>query len=462
MEDPCGPSCSTVPAASGWQRCRIPRQGRTDRRQGGLLRDLRHRHPHHGRRVPAHALPDHAGPRVRRHRRGHRPRRRDGPAGRRPGGGRPVDLLRLLPALPGRPGNLCENWAAIGDTIDGAFAEYVAVPADNAYRLPDGFDGQAAAMIEPLACAVHGLRRLGPVFGDSVVLTGAGTMGLLLLQLLVHAGAGPVTVVDRVSERLEVASKLGAARIVSDLASWPTSASRSRSTRPACRPSIDRVGLLDRGGRLLVFGGRRPRPPSASRRSASTMTRSPSPGRWRSAQLRPGRGAAHPRRGGPAAAAGAPLPLKEWGEALRRVRSGQGIKWHIGRPDRARGGLAAGGLGGRGVRGRQKGAVIRRWSAQETRNRGRRRGPDRPRRRTTARWTRARAAVRSTPRGPWPGSGSRPTFLGRLAGDGFGALLRSRLTGDGVTLGVPVPATQPSTLAVADVDQAGSPGTGST
>jgi len=105
--------------------------------------------------------------------------------------------------------NLCENWAAIGDTVDGAFAEYVAVPAANAHLLPDGIDGQLGAMIEPLACAVHGLRRLGGVFGDTVVLTGAGTMGLLLLQLLVHAGAGPVTVVDRVPDRLEVARKLG-------------------------------------------------------------------------------------------------------------------------------------------------------------------------------------------------------------------------------------------------------------
>ncbi len=94
--------------------------------------------------------------------------------------------------------NLCENWAAIGDTVDGAFAEYVAVPAVNAHRLPDGVDGQLGAMVEPLACAVHGLRRLGPLFGDTVVLAGAGTMGLLLLQLLLHSGAGPVTVVDRV------------------------------------------------------------------------------------------------------------------------------------------------------------------------------------------------------------------------------------------------------------------------
>src|SRR3984885_14101983 len=109
--------------------------------------------------------------------------------------------------------NLCENWAAIGDTVDGAFAEYVAVPAVNAHRLPDGVDGQLGAMVEPLACAVHGLRRLGPLFGDSVLLTGAGTMGLLLLQLLVHSGAGPVTVVDRVADRLPGARKLGAAHV---------------------------------------------------------------------------------------------------------------------------------------------------------------------------------------------------------------------------------------------------------
>src|SRR6202046_900382 len=46
--------------------------------------------------------------------------------------------------------NLCENWAAIGDTVDGAFAEFVAVPAANAHRLPDGVDGQLGAMVEQL------------------------------------------------------------------------------------------------------------------------------------------------------------------------------------------------------------------------------------------------------------------------------------------------------------------------
>jgi multiple sugar transport system ATP-binding protein len=76
---------------------------RSDRRQGGLLRDLRHGPAHHGWRVPADALPDHARPRVRRDGRGHRGRCRDRPARGRPCGGGPVAVLRILPTLPVRP-----------------------------------------------------------------------------------------------------------------------------------------------------------------------------------------------------------------------------------------------------------------------------------------------------------------------------------------------------------------------
>src|SRR5258708_16966001 len=110
--------------------------------------------------------------------------------------------------------NLCENWAAIGDTKNGAFAEYVAVPAVNAHKLPNRIDGQYGAMAEPLACAVHGLRRLGPVIGESVAVIGAGTMGLLPLPLLLRAGAGPGPVVDRVASRLARARQLRAAPAV--------------------------------------------------------------------------------------------------------------------------------------------------------------------------------------------------------------------------------------------------------
>ena len=173
--------------------------------------------------------------------------------------------------------------------MDGAFAEYVAVPAVNAHRLPDGIDGQAAAMVEPLACAVHGLRRLGPVFGDSVVLTGAGTMGLLLLQLLVHAGAGPVTVVDRVPDRLAVARKLGAARVAGDVGELADERFEIAVDATGVPAVIDAVAGPARPGRAAARLRRvaRPRRRSASRRSASTTTRSPSPARWRSCAASP-------------------------------------------------------------------------------------------------------------------------------------------------------------------------------
>jgi 2-desacetyl-2-hydroxyethyl bacteriochlorophyllide A dehydrogenase len=228
-------------------------------------------------------------------------------------------------------GNLCENWAAIGDTVDGAFAEYVAVPAVNAHRLPDGIDGQLGAMVEPLACAVHGLRRLGPLFGDSVVLTGAGTMGLLLLQLLVHSGAGPVTVIDRVSDRLEVARKLGAARTASDLTELDGARFEIAVDATGVPAVVDGVsGLLDRGGRLLVFGVA----PAEATMSLSpfrvyndeiTVTGSMAILRsFAPAVELIGSGAIDPRP-----LLSAPLPLDQFGEALHRVRSGQGIKWHV-------------------------------------------------------------------------------------------------------------------------------------
>jgi 2-desacetyl-2-hydroxyethyl bacteriochlorophyllide A dehydrogenase len=227
--------------------------------------------------------------------------------------------------------NLCENWAAIGDTVSGAFAEYVAVPAVNAHRLPDGIDGQLGAMVEPLACAVHGLRRLGPLFGDTVVLTGAGTMGLLLLQLLVHAGAGPVTVVDRVADRLAVARKVGAARTAASLSDLDGERFEIAVDATGVPAVVDGVtGLLDRGGRLLVFGVT---PAEASislspfRVYNDEITVTGSMAILRSfapAVDLIGNGVIDPRP-----LLSEPLPLDQWGEALHRVRAGQGIKWHI-------------------------------------------------------------------------------------------------------------------------------------
>ena len=227
--------------------------------------------------------------------------------------------------------NLCENWAAIGDTVDGAFAEFVAVPAVNAYRLPDHLDGQYGAMVEPLACAVHGMRRLGPVFGEPTVVIGAGTMGLMMLQLLLHAGAGPVAVVDRVSERLEVARKLGAAQAVTDADALEEARFGAAVDATGVPEAIEAaIGLLDRGGRMLVFGVS---PAEAAIRVSPfrvyndeiTITGSMAILRsFGQAVDLLASGAVDPRP-----LLGEPLPLERWGEAVDRVRAGQGIKWHI-------------------------------------------------------------------------------------------------------------------------------------
>ncbi|MFG2224261.1 zinc-dependent alcohol dehydrogenase family protein [Streptomyces sp. NPDC048644] len=107
-------------------------------------------------------------------------------------------------------GNLCENWGAIGDTVDGAMAEYAKVPAANCYRLPQSVDVFQGTLIEPLSCAVRGFDVLPRRLGDHYLIYGAGTMGLLMLQLARAAGAASLSVVDINQDRLKIAERLGA------------------------------------------------------------------------------------------------------------------------------------------------------------------------------------------------------------------------------------------------------------
>ena len=105
--------------------------------------------------------------------------------------------------------NLCERWGAIGVTVQGGAAEFVAVPEANCVKLPDHVRTDDAALIEPLACAIRGYDVLRQQLGSSVLIYGAGTMGLMMLQLAKIAGASSVHVVDPNSERLKTAELLG-------------------------------------------------------------------------------------------------------------------------------------------------------------------------------------------------------------------------------------------------------------
>ncbi len=160
---------------------------------------------------------------------------------------------------------------------------------------------------------------------------GAGTMGLMMLQLLLHAGAGPVAVVDRVSERLEVARKLGAAQAVTDAGALDRARFGVAVDATGVPEAIETaIGLLDRGGRMLVFG--------VSPAEAAIRV---SPFRVYNDEITITGSMAILRSFGQAVdllASGAvdprpllsePLPLEGFGDAVNRVRSGQGIKWHI-------------------------------------------------------------------------------------------------------------------------------------
>jgi 2-desacetyl-2-hydroxyethyl bacteriochlorophyllide A dehydrogenase len=107
-------------------------------------------------------------------------------------------------------GNLCERWNAVGvGSHPGGFAECVAVPARTVYPLPTGMDDKAAALIEPVACVVHGFHLLQPRPGDTFLIYGAGPMGLQNAQVARFTGASVVAIIDINPKRLEIARSFG-------------------------------------------------------------------------------------------------------------------------------------------------------------------------------------------------------------------------------------------------------------
>ncbi|GAB1482318.1 galactitol-1-phosphate 5-dehydrogenase [Treponema sp.] len=111
--------------------------------------------------------------------------------------------------------NLCDNRHVLGVSCaeykqDGAFAEYVVVPERILYTLPEKVDFVSAAMTEPLAVAAHALRMAALRAGETVVVVGAGLIGLLLIQVLRANNSGKIIAVDLDATRLKAAKHYGA------------------------------------------------------------------------------------------------------------------------------------------------------------------------------------------------------------------------------------------------------------
>ncbi len=157
--------------------------------------------------------------------------------------------------------NHCLNWQGVGITRPGAFAEYVAVPARACYRIPDALSDAQASFIEPVSCVVYALNRMRVFPGDDALIFGAGPMGLLLIQALRHSGASRIVVVEKESERRNLAETMGALALASD----PVPAERLRELAPYGFPIVvDATGVpaviaqalrfLKPRGQYLQFG----------------------------------------------------------------------------------------------------------------------------------------------------------------------------------------------------------------
>ncbi|TQV78310.1 L-threonine 3-dehydrogenase [Denitrobaculum tricleocarpae] len=107
--------------------------------------------------------------------------------------------------------HLCRNTSGVGVNRAGAFAEYVAIPASNAYPLPDDVSDDLAAILDPMGNAAHTALSFDLV-GEDVLITGAGPIGLMSIPIAKHAGARHVVITDVNDYRLSLAEKLGATR----------------------------------------------------------------------------------------------------------------------------------------------------------------------------------------------------------------------------------------------------------
>jgi len=112
--------------------------------------------------------------------------------------------------------NMCTDWNHIGITYDGTFAEYLVISEDLVHVLPENVEFADAALLEPLGLVVRSIEHVQPVIGESAVIVGPGTVGLLHLQALVAAGLSKLIVVglDIDKIRFGIAEKLGATHIV--------------------------------------------------------------------------------------------------------------------------------------------------------------------------------------------------------------------------------------------------------
>lgn len=155
----------------------------------------------------------------------------------------------------GRP-NLCENRKAIGITRAGGAAEFLTLPAANCHVVPPGTPPGTAVLAEPLACVVHAFDLVRHPAGENVLIYGAGTMGLLALQVARHLGAASVSVIELSAPRTARSIDLGAVAAGASAAAFAPASGWGLVIDATGAPSAigDGLGRVRRGGTFLQIG----------------------------------------------------------------------------------------------------------------------------------------------------------------------------------------------------------------
>jgi L-iditol 2-dehydrogenase len=166
--------------------------------------------------------------------------------------------------------NLCATYDAIGVTVNGAFAEYLLIPAPavdqgNVITLTSNVDFVHAALIEPLACVLHGQDALDIEPGETVLIMGAGPIGILHIKLARFRGAAKVFVSEPEPNRLNKALQMGADNginpLTHNMAAFINEETQGNGVdiiivaAPIHSAMEQAVHLARIGGRINLFGG---------------------------------------------------------------------------------------------------------------------------------------------------------------------------------------------------------------
>jgi len=157
--------------------------------------------------------------------------------------------------------HMCENMTTLGIFVNGGFARYNVAPAKALHKISPHLLPELTVFAEPLSCVVNATQKLCLHPGESVVVLGAGPIGLLFIQMFKAAGAGKIMVSEISEYRAKFAYKSGANRLINPLKENLERIVKEE-TLAGADVVIDAVGTLlesalaivRRGGRILLFG----------------------------------------------------------------------------------------------------------------------------------------------------------------------------------------------------------------